>query len=78
MKNFIVVLVFLMGISAQAQTPEWSRKYHTGSVTCLQFSKDGSKLLTGGTDGKVMLWDMSKADTIRTFKRIKCVSLQLF
>ncbi|QRV76452.1 Minichromosome loss protein 1 [Ceratobasidium sp. AG-Ba] len=32
---------------------------HTSTVTSLSFSPNGSYLVTGGTDGKVIVWDLS-------------------
>ncbi|MES2765300.1 MAG: T9SS type A sorting domain-containing protein [Bacteroidota bacterium] len=66
-----ILFTFLLFVSiASAQTPEWSRKYHTGSVTCLDFSSDGGKLVSGGRDSTVRLWDISKGDTLKSYKQV--------
>lgn len=32
---------------------------HTGAVTCVRFAPDGTRALTGGADGRVVLWDVA-------------------
>ncbi|XP_068196133.1 telomerase protein component 1 [Antennarius striatus] len=39
--------------------PQVFLRGHTGGVTCLAFSPDGEKLLSGGKDHALMVWDVS-------------------
>ncbi len=73
----LLFILLFSAMTALAQTPEWSRKYHTGSVNCLDFSKDGNRLLTGSSDGKVMLWNTKLGDTTKTFKKFNAEVLSL-
>jgi WD40 repeat protein len=74
----MLFIIFLTAATAFAQTPEWSRKYHTGSVTCLDFSSDGGRLLSGSLDSTVKLWDVFKKDTLKSYRQILQVhSVQL-
>jgi serine/threonine protein kinase len=38
---------------------------HEGAVTCLTFSPDGRRLLTGGADRSVRLWDLERSLELR-------------
>ncbi|HYF03332.1 MAG TPA: WD40 repeat domain-containing protein, partial [Patescibacteria group bacterium] len=63
-----LLFIFLFSaITVCAQVPEWSRKYHTGSVTCLDFSSDGKLLLSGGEDGQIFLNDVIRGLDIRSY-----------
>ena len=52
-------------------------KGHTDEVTCIDFSPDGSRVMTGSSDGTVRLWDAAKqGDALRTLQhdsRVNCV-----
>lgn len=41
---------------------------HQDAVLSVQFSKDGSKLLTAGYDGSARLWDVAKGTLLKTYK----------
>lgn len=66
----LLFILLFSAMTALAQTPEWSRKYHAGSVTCLDFSGDGGKLLSGGADRRVYLWNTNSGDSAKSFKSI--------
>lgn len=42
---------------------------HTGSIKCLAFSLDGKRLLTGGDDKAMRIWETSKGREIQRFNR---------
>ncbi|XP_054870069.1 telomerase protein component 1 isoform X2 [Amphiprion ocellaris] len=42
-----------------ASEPHATLRGHTGGVTCLAFSPDGEKLLSGGKDQALMVWDVA-------------------
>lgn len=41
---------------------------HQDAVLSVQFTKDGSKLLTAGYDGSARLWDVAKGELLKTYK----------
>ncbi len=40
---------------------------HAGWVTCIAFSADGARALSGGADGAVKLWDVASGKLLRTW-----------
>src|SRR5262245_29053685 len=50
------------GAASSADEPR-SLRGHTKQVSGLAFSPDGSKLLSGGNDGKLLLWDFFSLTT---------------
>ncbi|XP_077471259.1 telomerase protein component 1 isoform X2 [Stigmatopora argus] len=42
-----------------SELPDSLLKGHSGAVTCLAFSPDGGRLLSGGKDKALMLWDVT-------------------
>ncbi|KAK2705816.1 WD repeat-containing protein 18-like [Artemia franciscana] len=40
---------------------------HTGPITCLTVSRDGTLIASGSTDNSVILWDISSKNRLRTF-----------
>ncbi|XP_061694607.1 telomerase protein component 1 isoform X2 [Syngnathoides biaculeatus] len=42
-----------------SEPPAGLLKGHSGAVTCLAFSPDGAKLLSGGKDKTLVVWDMT-------------------
>ncbi|MES2767092.1 MAG: T9SS type A sorting domain-containing protein [Bacteroidota bacterium] len=71
MKTLLILLAIFLSAHAFAQEPVWSKKYHTGSVTCLDFSGDGGKLLSGGKDSTIKLWEIVSADTLKGYRDIR-------
>jgi WD40 repeat protein len=43
-------------------------KGHQSTVTCVAFSADGSRILSGGNDGTLRLWDVREARELRSFR----------
>lgn len=41
---------------------------HAGSITCLAFSEDGSKIISGGWDSQVLVWDIEEGNVIAELK----------
>ncbi|HLO28593.1 MAG TPA: WD40 repeat domain-containing protein [Anaerolineales bacterium] len=41
---------------------------HDSDVLSLKFSRDGKWLVSGGTDGKVLVWDVARRSVFKTFK----------
>src|SRR5207253_2567834 len=39
---------------------------HTKAVTCLAFTQDGKRLVTGSLDRSIRLWDVSNGQSLRT------------
>lgn len=50
------------------QRPEESRvfKGHSGIVSCIASSLDGTMLVTGNNDGKIMLWNIATGELMQT------------
>lgn len=48
----------------------WTRKAHGGGVNVLALSMDGTRLVSGGNDSAVRVWDTLRGEPIRAFKRI--------
>src|SRR4051812_22511068 len=48
----------LFPVAARGADEPLSLRGHTKRVSGLAFSPDGSKLLSGGNDGKLLLWDL--------------------
>jgi WD40 repeat protein len=41
---------------------------HKNSLFCYDLSQDGKRMVTGGGDGKIILWDMELGDTIKVIQ----------
>lgn len=41
---------------------------HAGNITCLAFSEDGSKIVSGGWDSQVFVWDVEEGNVIAELK----------
>ncbi|KAK5170574.1 WD repeat protein Lub1 [Saxophila tyrrhenica] len=41
---------------------------HAGNITCLAFSEDGSKIVSGGWDNQVFVWDIEEGNVIAELK----------
>jgi mono/diheme cytochrome c family protein len=41
---------------------------HDGAVSCVAFSQDGKRALSGGDDGRVRLWDVASGKELRRFE----------
>lgn len=37
---------------------------HAGNITCLDFSEDGSKIISGGWDAQVFVWDVEEGNVV--------------
>ncbi len=53
--------------SSRLNPPIASMIGHIGSITCMQLSQDGQRMLTGSDDGTAILWDLDKLESIVTF-----------
>jgi hypothetical protein len=47
------------------------KNHHAKRVNALAFSSDGKRLVSGGEDGKVVLWDAETGESIKTFTGYK-------
>mgnify|MGYP006287805395 CR=1 FL=1 len=70
-KRFIFVFFMLClvaaGLTAQKQKPEMVvQTGHTKGVTAVAWSHDNRYVLSGSSDGKVILWDVYKGKELRT------------
>jgi WD40 repeat protein len=54
-------------------------KDHAGAVNCVAFSRDGCSVISGGDDGKIILWDVKMGKPIRTLEghkgAVKCLAV---
>src|SRR5205085_5358336 len=51
-----------------AQTPELLVQLgHSDRVTCLDYNKDGSYIISGGNDNVIKLWEIGGGQMVRTF-----------
>ena len=54
---------------------------HTDEVMCVEFSSDGTLLVSGGLDNTVKLWDIQTGGVVKTFSghtdRVRCVSISM-
>ena len=41
---------------------------HNGIVTCSKFSPDGNRVVTGGTDATVRIWDVETGNQLQVIK----------
>jgi len=66
---FISFLLLLFNISqSNAQEPGIVlQKGHTSGISSIVFSPDGKLLLTGGYDGKVILWDINNGKELKAW-----------
>jgi WD40 repeat protein len=53
-------------IADNSKIPITNLKGHTGSITCIDFSPDGQRMVTGSNDGTAILWDIDKLENITT------------
>lgn len=71
MKRHICLFVFLnivCLIPAQSQPRLVYPDFHNGAVTGIDFSKNNKWLLTGGTDGRAMLFEAENRTLLRQFR----------
>ncbi|XP_039999978.1 telomerase protein component 1 isoform X2 [Xiphias gladius] len=60
--DFTVVLWLLSDLALDCSVePHAVLRGHSGGVTCLAFSPDGGRLLSGGKDQALVVWDMSSS-----------------
>lgn len=72
MKTLVAfLLLFLSASHAFAQEPVWSKKYHTGSVTCLDFSGDGGMLISGSPTLMILINAINGDSSKRYFDTLK-------
>lgn len=52
------------------QNGRWvkSLKGHNKTVTCMAYSHDGTKLITGSADERAILWDLESGDSLHVWK----------
>ncbi|MCA1684678.1 MAG: hypothetical protein LC745_01580, partial [Planctomycetia bacterium] len=50
----------------QPEAPPITLKGHSGPVTCLALSADGTWLVSGSVDGTARLWDLERGSALRT------------
>jgi WD40 repeat protein len=43
-------------------------KWHEAPVRCITFAPDGKTLVSGGADGRLILWDVATGDRIREWR----------
>ena len=74
MKNIIIILLLLLGINycGKGQTPLDSLRLvipfgHTNSIEDYNLNSDGSKMVTVGSDKKVILWDLKNCKEVFNF-----------
>lgn len=71
---FFVCLIFPFAITAQVSVKKQiSHKGHT--PVCMDFSEDGTYMVSGGMDSKIFLWNASDYSVIRELKGIKNIPL---
>jgi len=73
LKITVLLLAFMGTTSVKADTVSAIRTLagHTNDIRSAVFSPDGSKILTGAYDGKVILWDASTGNELRTISAHK-------
>ncbi|MCD4686760.1 MAG: WD40 repeat domain-containing protein [Anaerolineae bacterium] len=54
--------------NAKSGTVTWTLEGHIGTVTSVNFSPDGTLLVSGGTDGIVRVWDWQHAAVVAEFR----------
>lgn len=68
-KVFFVAIGLLFCVKTQAQNELIPQTGHSGAFS-MALSHDDKKLLTAGTDGRIMLWDIAAAKAIRNFRPV--------
>lgn len=67
-KYFSFFLVFIFTF-AEAQTPELLVQLgHSDRVSCLDYSPDGTYIISGGNDHVLKLWQVATGQMVRTFQ----------
>jgi eukaryotic-like serine/threonine-protein kinase len=61
------VLLFGAGTAATGQEP-LTLKGHTDIVRCVAFSPDGKKIVSGGDDNRLKVWDAASGQETLTLK----------
>ncbi len=61
-----------------AGNPDVDFVAHTNSVTVVEVSADGSRLLTGGADGSVGLWELANGKLVQRFQHGTPLSAAVF
>ena len=63
----LTVLWALPASAAKEFTAGWTGTGHGDDVTCVTFSPDGTRALSGSQDKTVRLWDVAKGQTLKIF-----------
>ena len=54
---------------------------HTNTISCVEFSSDGTFLVSGSSDGTIKLWDIQTGGVVRTFsgrtKQVQYISISV-
>ena len=69
MKIYFSFLIVFSVLHTTAQTPELLVQLgHSDRVKCLDYSKDGDYIISGGDDDVIKLWQVANGQMVRTFQ----------
>jgi Tol biopolymer transport system component len=64
---YVVLALGSLAVAGEASKPR-TIGTHSGGIASVHFSPDGKKLVTGGGDRMIRLWDVSKGKKVREWK----------
>ncbi|KAM8849775.1 telomerase protein component 1 isoform 2-T4 [Spinachia spinachia] len=71
--EFSVVLCLLRDLAVDPSLePHALLSGHSGAVTCLAFSPDGGRLLSGGKDKALLVWDVTSSPAVLSKSLLHC------